>query len=97
MLWQPGTLSRSSIFEKYFMTPPVDFLMGGRNFISRVYCQASPTYRLLRETSGESGYMPRNFSELKSVGGGNLYAVPPENWGMRPPVPHRSTPVQKGR
>ena len=24
--------------------------------------------------------MPRNVSELKSVGGGNLYAVPPEKW-----------------
>ena len=43
--------------------------MGGRNFISRVYCIAtSPMYRLLRERSGESVYMPRNFSEPKSGG-----------------------------
>ena len=39
--------------------------------------------------------MPRNFSELKS-GGDNSYAAPhPEKCGggTRPPVPHRSTPV----
>ena len=55
--------------------------MGGRNFITRVYCLASPVSRLLRERSGESGYMPRDFSELKSGG------------TRPPPVPHRSTPV----
>ena len=62
--------------------------MGGRNFISRVYCLAtSPMLRLLRERSGESGYMPRNFSELKS-GGDNSYAVPhAEKWGERVPRP----------
>ena len=53
----------------------VDFLMSSRNFISRVYCLASPMSRLLRERSGESGYTPRKFSELKS-GGDNSYAVP---------------------
>ena len=38
--------------------------------------------------------MPRNFSELKS-GGDNSYAPPTLKSGwMRPPVPHRSTPVQ---
>ena len=67
----------------------VDFLMGGRNFISRVYSLASPVYRLFRESSGESGYMPRNFSELKS----GVEAIPmlsphAEKWGdASPPSP----------
>ena len=47
-------------------------------------------YRYLRERSVESGYMLRNFSELKS-GGDNSYVVPPrpEKWGggTRPPRP----------
>ena len=43
-----------------------DFLLGGQNFISRVYCLA---------TIPMSGYMPRNCSDLKSAGGGdNSYA-----------------------
>ena len=51
--------------------------MGGWNFISRVYClAASFMWRLLREKTGESSYMPRNFSELTN-GGYNSYAVPP--------------------
>ena len=65
------------------------------NFISRVYCLASPMQRLLRERSVESGHMLPNFSELKS-GGDNSYAVPPtlkSGGGRVPPVPHRSTPV----
>ena len=46
-------------------------------------------YRHLRERSVESGYMLRNFSELKS-GGDNSYAVPPalkSGGGTRPPRP----------
>ena len=50
--------------------------MGGRNFISRVYCIAtSPMYRLLRERSGESVYMPRNFLNQKV--GGQFLCCPP--------------------
>ena len=33
-------------------------------------------WRLLIERRVESDYMPRIFSELKSVGGDNSYAVP---------------------
>ena len=68
--------------------------MGGRNFISQVFCLAtSPPMRHLRERSGESGYMPRNLSELKS--GGTIPMLSPmlKSGGTRPPVPHRSTPV----
>ena len=63
----------------------VDFLMGGRNFKSQVYCLASPVYRLLRERSVESGYMPRNFSEL----GGTIPILSPtlKSGGTRPPCP----------
>ena len=53
--------------------------------------------RLLKERSVESGYMPRNCSELKSGGGGGtipMLSPHPEKWGdASPPVPHRSTPV----
>ena len=45
--------------------------------------------------SGESGYMPRNFSELKSGGIIPMLSPHAEKWGTRPPsVPHQSTPVQ---
>ena len=64
-----------------------NFLMGGRNFISRVYCLASPVLRLLRERSGESGYMPRNFSKLKSGVIIPMLSPHAEKWGTRPPRP----------
>ena len=70
----------------------VDFLTDGWNFISRVYCLASPLLRLLRERSGESGYMPSHFSELKSgewgVGEQFVCCPPtPKSGGMRPTRP----------
>ena len=68
----------------------VDFLTGGRNFISLVYLPAtSPLKRLLREKSGESGYMPRNFC------GGTIPMLSPraENWGDASPPPARPRSV----
>ena len=66
----------------------VDFLMGGRNFLSRVYCLASPTQRLLRERSVDSGYMPRNFFELKSGWTIPMLSPHSEMWGdTSPPSP----------
>ena len=52
--------------------------------------------RLLRERSGESGYMPRNFSELK--GGGTIPMLSPtlKNGGTRPPRPPPIKLIQPG-
>ena len=50
-------------------------------------------YRHLRERSVESGYMLRNFSELKSGGTNPMLSPRPEKWGGGRVPPPRPPPI----